>query len=68
MVYFDYEVTNTREEAVTVDGLDVLPPKSTTSYNYKAAEDFEQMRGLKLNQGNLPEGVELTIVVPKVVD
>lgn len=59
---FEYEVTNTREEAVTVDGLDVLPPDSTTSYTQKDADNFEFMRGLKLVSGNMPEGVEVTIV------
>lgn len=58
----EYEVTNTRKEAVTVDGLDVLPPESTISYHEGRAEEFFRMRGLRLTQDNLPTGVELTVV------
>jgi hypothetical protein len=60
---FEYEVTNTGKEAVTVDGLDVLPPESTTSYDQRDADSFAHMRGLKLLTNNMPEGVEVTIVV-----
>lgn len=59
---FEYEVTNTREEAVTVDGLDVLPPGVTTCYTQEDADVFKHLRGLSLTTANVPEGVEVTIV------
>ena len=58
-----YEVENTLEESVTIDGLGVLPPKSSTVVNYLQAENFRSMRGLNLTQVRLPEGVEIQISV-----
>lgn len=63
---FSYVVANTGEEAVTVDGLDVLPPNSEKLYSAQDAENFFHSRGLKLLQDNVPAGIEVTVVVPKV--
>lgn len=58
-----YRVANAREEAVTVDGLDVLPAGATRVYDQTAADMFAFTRGLKLSQVGLPDDVELTVVV-----
>jgi hypothetical protein len=58
-----YELTNTREEAVTVDGLDVLPPKSTVSFTADQAGGFHFARGLQLTNANVPRGVRVCVVV-----
>jgi hypothetical protein len=57
-----YEVENTLEESVTIDGLGVLPPKSTTVINPDAVANFHFSRGLHLSQVNLPKGVEVTLL------
>ena len=61
----EYEVTNNREEAVTVDGLDVLPPGVATTYTQDDADMFKHVRGLPLTTANMPEDVVVTLVVIK---
>lgn len=56
-----YEVTNTREETVTVDGLGVLPP-GVTVVDQEQAASFAHMRGLTLAQAGMPEGVKVTAI------
>lgn len=58
-----YEVTNTREESVTVDGLGVLPPKSTQEFDEVAGENFRLVRGMSLVLAGLPQGVELSVQI-----
>lgn len=63
MATIEYEVTNIREEPVTVDGLGVLPPNSSTVFSQVEADSFAYLRGLKLLSANVPNGVEVTLVV-----
>lgn len=63
MATIEYEVTNIREEPVTVDGLGVLPPSSMTVFSQGEADSFAFLRGIKLLSGNVPANVEVTLVV-----
>lgn len=58
-----YEVVNTSEESVVIDGLGVIPPKTTASYDEEAAKGFQFTRGLPLTQVRMPEGAKLYVEV-----
>lgn len=62
-----YEVQSTREDAVSVDGLGVVPPESVVAVDPVLAESFKANRGLPLTQAALPEGVTVTVVVDEKV-
>lgn len=66
-----YVITSRHEEAVTIDGLGVLPPATRNSDNDELVpstlvldsndarvEAFERQRGIKLLCATMPEGVE----------
>lgn len=59
----EYVVENTTGESVTVDGLGVLLPWSSDVISPERVEQFESMRGMKLTQVHMPEGVELHVSV-----
>lgn len=58
-----YQVSNTREESVVVDGLGVLSAHQTLEIDHDSETDrqFFGMRGLTLAQAGLPAGVEVLI-------
>lgn len=47
---------------VTVDGLAVFTPGEVKYFGDYEIDVFWNMRGLKLNQCNVPEGVTVTII------
>jgi hypothetical protein len=66
-----YKLTSRREEAVTIDGLGVLPPATRDAEtnelvpsvleldgNDDRVKAFEHQRGMKLLYATMPEGVE----------
>jgi len=59
----EYKVTNRSDVSVTIDGLGVLPPGKTHVYTHEAAQAFSDMRGLPLVQANMPEGVEIVVLL-----
>lgn len=66
-----YWLASQRDEAVTVEGLGVLPPAaqegpSVTVVGEVAAEHFRLARGLTLAQAKLPDGVEVAVVLDDV--
>ena len=72
-----YKLTSRREEAVTIDGLGVLPAAtreegtdelvpSVTEVDKQQAQSFAVQRGVALPSTNLPEGVECVVVVEGV--
>lgn len=76
-----YKLTSRREEAVTIDGLGVLPAAtregdteetpgqivpSEMFVDETQSEAFKLQRGLWPHQTHLPEGVESTILVGEV--
>lgn len=56
-----YEVSNTGEKSVTVDGLGVLSPGQIMIVGVEAAKQFENSRGLSLAQATMPEGVKVFV-------
>jgi hypothetical protein len=58
-----YEVSNTGEKSVTVDGLGVLSAGQTMIVSDEARKQFENTRGLTLAQARMPEGVAVTVGV-----
>lgn len=62
-----YAVENTRKESVTVDGLGVLLPESVTEFSTEDVDSFKFVRGINLIGSNLPEGVEVSVVVSEGV-
>lgn len=60
-----YVVENTSEESVVIDGLGVLPPKTTMEIarDGERAENFKTMRGLALHLCSMPAGVEISMRV-----
>jgi hypothetical protein len=46
-----------------VEGLALFNAGETKTFTEQDAEAFFNFRGLKLNQGNLPEGLTLTVTV-----
>lgn len=46
-----------------VDGLGVFSEGEPRTFTQEEVDRFTDTTGLKLNQGNLPEGLELTIAV-----
>lgn len=58
---FKYKVKANRD--VIVEGLAVLTADETYEFTEEQAHGFWNMRGLQLNQCNVPSGVSVTIVV-----
>lgn len=56
-----YKVKADRD--VVVDGLAVFTPGEERTFSEYDERQFFFMRGVHLNQGNMPPGVTLTIVV-----
>lgn len=63
---FKYKVKADRD--VIVEGLAVLTADEERTFSEYDEEQFYNMRGLRLNQDNVPEGVEVTIVVVEEVE
>lgn len=72
-----YTLTSRREEAVTIDGLGVLPPAtreddtgelqpSVTEVDELQAGMFAMQRGVTLVSAKHPEGVECTVILAEV--
>lgn len=71
-----YVLTSRCKEAVTIDGLGVLPPAtakedgevvpSVTEFDERAVEAFRLQRGLHVTQVTLPADVEVTIALKGV--
>lgn len=70
-----YELTNTREEEVTVDGLGVLPSArrdeksgellpTVIKFDEESSQRFARDRGIQLTSAYLPEGVTGALVIP----
>lgn len=58
-----YELTNTKQEEVTVDGLGVLPPNMTVVFTEEDSIRFARDRGVQLTNAYLPEGVTGVLVL-----
>ena len=58
-----FRVTHDGDEERVVDALGVIPAGQAVDFTEDQAEWFQRIRGVPLIHGNLPEGVDLTIVV-----
>lgn len=56
-----YVVTSNKQKVI--DGLGVFAAGETRTFTKAEADHFRRVRGVQLIEGNLPEGVELTILV-----
>ena len=58
-----YTVKSNRDTQVVVDGLGIFAPDETKTFTEGDVETFRENFGLQLNQGNLPDGLELTVAI-----
>lgn len=58
-----YELKNTTDQQVIVDGYGALAANSTAKVTQAEADSFRAQRGLHISQAYLPKGVEVAIVV-----
>jgi len=56
-----YEVTSDR--AQSVDGLGVFAEGETRTFDADTAQGFRRLHGVSLLNGNVPDGIKVTIVV-----
>jgi hypothetical protein len=56
-----YRVTS--DKARVVDGLGVFEADESRTFTQTEVDWFKRLRGIPLQAGNVPEGVEVTIVV-----
>lgn len=58
-----YELKNTNDRQVIVDGYGALAASSTTNVTQAEADNFRAQRGLHIGQAHMPKGVEVSIVL-----
>jgi hypothetical protein len=58
-----YVLANRASRSITIDGLGILQPSEVRKFTSEDAEGFEHIRGVKLLGYNVPEEVDLVVVV-----
>lgn len=58
-----YEIANSLDHDLVIDGLGVVPRNGTKEFSSDEADWFRTLRGVQLLPTNLPEGATLTAVV-----
>jgi hypothetical protein len=57
-----YKILAPAGRDVLIDGLGAFPGGQEVELTDDQLESFEIMRGMKLNQDNVPDGVQVTVV------
>lgn len=63
-----FVVKNSTKEQIVIDGLGVLAPGEERTFTDAEVEWYETLRGIKLEQDNLPKGAKLDKTTKKVVE
>lgn len=59
----DFVVEAPADRDAIIEGLGIIDRGTSKTFNEAEVAGFEVMRGLKLNQGNVPNGTTLTVVI-----